>query len=134
MFYSIHEGSVNYYILYCTIILSFLFMLHTMSGSKQAYALFSCGRVVVLQAFENLSNACFSPFSSKGFRSGIHFPAEFRSNPNQTHLSMLINVFRIIRKSQVLSGLELNSIGCIGPPGKDLRNPDLDVDWCSFIC
>ncbi len=31
----------------------------------------------------------------------IHFPAEFSSNPNQTHLSMLINVFRIIRKSQV---------------------------------
>ncbi len=31
----------------------------------------------------------------------IHFPAEFRSNTNQTHLSMLINVFRIIRKSQV---------------------------------
>ncbi len=29
----------------------------------------------------------------------IHLPAEF--NPNQTHLSMLINVFRIIRKSQV---------------------------------
>ncbi len=31
----------------------------------------------------------------------IHFPAEFSSNPNQTQLSMLINVFRIIRKSQV---------------------------------
>ncbi len=31
----------------------------------------------------------------------IHFPAEFSSNPNQTHLSMLINVCRIIRKSQV---------------------------------
>ncbi len=30
----------------------------------------------------------------------IHFPASFSSNPNQTHLSMLINVFRIIRKSQ----------------------------------
>ncbi len=28
-------------------------------------------------------------------------PAEFSSNPNQTHLSMLINVFKIIRKSQV---------------------------------
>ncbi len=27
----------------------------------------------------------------------IHFPAEFSSNPNQTHLSMLINVFRILR-------------------------------------
>ncbi len=27
----------------------------------------------------------------------IHFPAEFSSNPNQTHLNMLINVFRIIR-------------------------------------
>ncbi len=31
----------------------------------------------------------------------IHFPAEFSSIPNQTHLSMLINFFRIIRKSQV---------------------------------
>ncbi len=31
----------------------------------------------------------------------IHLPAEFSSNPNQTYLSMLINVFRIIRKSQV---------------------------------
>ncbi len=28
-------------------------------------------------------------------------PAEFSSNPNQTHLSMLISVFMIIRKSQV---------------------------------
>ncbi len=27
-------------------------------------------------------------------------PAEFSSNPNQTHLNMLIRVFRIIRKSQ----------------------------------
>ncbi len=31
----------------------------------------------------------------------VHFPAEFSPNPNQTHLSMLVNVFRIIRKSQV---------------------------------
>ncbi len=31
----------------------------------------------------------------------INFPAEFSSNSNQTHLSMLINVFRIIRKAQV---------------------------------
>ncbi len=31
----------------------------------------------------------------------IHFPAELSSNPNQTHLSMLIHVFRIIRKSKV---------------------------------
>ncbi len=28
-------------------------------------------------------------------------PAEFLSNPNQTHLSMLIRVFKIIRNSQV---------------------------------
>ncbi len=28
-------------------------------------------------------------------------PAEFSSNLNQTHLSMLIRVFKIIRKSQV---------------------------------
>ncbi len=31
----------------------------------------------------------------------IHFRADFSSSPNQTHLSMLISVFRIIRKSQV---------------------------------
>ncbi len=31
----------------------------------------------------------------------IHCPAVFSSNPNQTHLSMLLNVFRIIRESQV---------------------------------
>ncbi len=31
----------------------------------------------------------------------IPFPAEFSSNPNQTQLSVLIIVFRIIRKSQV---------------------------------
>ncbi len=31
----------------------------------------------------------------------IHFPAEFSTNPYQTHPSILINVFRIIRKSQV---------------------------------
>ncbi len=31
----------------------------------------------------------------------IHFRADFSSKPNQTHLSMLISVFRIIRKSQV---------------------------------
>ncbi len=28
-------------------------------------------------------------------------PAEFSSNPNQTRLSMLIRVFKIIRKSQL---------------------------------
>ncbi len=28
-------------------------------------------------------------------------PTEFSSNPNQTHLRMLINVFRIIRKAQI---------------------------------
>ncbi len=31
----------------------------------------------------------------------IHIPAEFSSNPNQAQLRMLINVFRIIRKSQI---------------------------------
>ncbi len=31
----------------------------------------------------------------------IHFPADLSSKPNQTHMRMLINVFRIIRKSQV---------------------------------
>ncbi len=31
----------------------------------------------------------------------IYFPAEFSSNPDQTHLSMLISVFTIIRASQV---------------------------------
>ncbi len=28
-------------------------------------------------------------------------PADFRFKPNQTHPSMLINVFKVIRKSQV---------------------------------
>ncbi len=28
-------------------------------------------------------------------------PAEFSSNPNQTHLSMLISIFKIIRNLQV---------------------------------
>lgn len=31
----------------------------------------------------------------------IHFPAELNSNPKQTHLSMPINMFKIIRKSKV---------------------------------
>ncbi len=35
----------------------------------------------------------------RSWRAGV--PAEFSSNPNQTHLSMLIIVFKIIRKSQV---------------------------------
>ncbi len=30
----------------------------------------------------------------------IHFPAEFSSSPNQTHLSKLIKVFRITRTLQ----------------------------------
>ncbi len=34
-------------------------------------------------------------------KSGPLLTAEFSSNPNQTHLSMLISVFKIIRKSQV---------------------------------
>ncbi len=42
----------------------------------------------IVQGYSNLSRE-------------VHFPAEFSSNPNQTHLSMLINAFRIIRKSQV---------------------------------
>ncbi len=32
----------------------------------------------------------------------IHFPAELSSNPDQTHLSMLISVFRIIK---IITGL-----------------------------
>ncbi len=47
----------------------------------------------------------------------IHFHAYFSSNPNQTYLSMLISIFRIIIKSQVCEfdqDLELNSAGkCI---------------------
>ncbi len=31
----------------------------------------------------------------------IHFPADFSCNPNQTHLNMLLSVFRIISKPQV---------------------------------
>ncbi len=30
----------------------------------------------------------------------VHFPADFRSNPNQTHLNELIKVFRIARNLQ----------------------------------
>ncbi len=30
----------------------------------------------------------------------IHFPAEFSSNANHTHLSILINLFSIIRESR----------------------------------
>ncbi len=30
----------------------------------------------------------------------VHFPAEFSSNPNQTHLNKLIKVFRINTKLQ----------------------------------
>ncbi len=44
----------------------------------------------------------------------VHFPAEFSSNPNQSHLNKLIKVFRINRKLQAgefLSRLELNSAG-----------------------
>ncbi len=33
--------------------------------------------------------------------SNLAIPAEFSSDPDQTHPSMLIRVFRIIRKSQV---------------------------------
>ncbi len=36
-----------------------------------------------------------------GSRNSLYCIGEFSSNPNQTQLSMLINVFRIIRKSQV---------------------------------
>ncbi len=48
-------------------------------------------------------------------------PAEFSSNPNHTHLSMLIRVFKIIRQSQAGEiDQELNSAA-----EKDSRNPDL---------
>ncbi len=40
-------------------------------------------------------------FNAGILKSGLRDPTEFSSNPNQTHLRMLINVFRIIRKSQV---------------------------------
>ncbi len=46
-------------------------------------------------------------------------PAEFISNPNQTHLSMLIRVVKIIRQSQVRL---IRDGALIGPPEKDLRN------------
>ncbi len=39
-------------------------------------------------------------------------PAEFSSNPNQTHLSMLIKVFKIIRKSQVVSLMRVGAKLC----------------------
>ncbi len=30
----------------------------------------------------------------------VHFPAEFRCNPNQTHVNKTIKIFRITRKLQ----------------------------------
>ncbi len=57
----------------------------------------------VLATFLGLKLAsCIAVYLGQGYSNlarEIHFPAEFSSNPNQTHLSMLINVFRIIRKS-----------------------------------
>ncbi len=55
------------------------------------------------------------PWSRTGlgnFGPGGHCPAEFSSNPNQTYLNKLINVFKTTRKLQAgLLGLELNSAG-----------------------
>ncbi len=43
-------------------------------------------------------------------------PAEFSSNPNQTHLNQTFKVFRITRATgEVFSGLELNSEGVTYP-------------------
>ncbi len=70
-------------------------------------------------------------FSEAHFKPAIHIPAKFSSNPNQTHLSMLINVFRINRKSQVGEfdrGWSWTQQG-IGPPGQDWRNPALNYEW-----
>ncbi len=39
-------------------------------------------------------------------------PAEFSSNPNQTHQSMLIKVFKITRKSQVVSLMRVGAKLC----------------------
>ncbi len=54
---------------------------------------------------------------------GGPMPAEFYSNPNQTHPSKLTKVFRIPRKSQV-SEFELTLQGS-GPLEPNLRNPGL---------
>ncbi len=50
---------------------------------------------------ENINTQIQSIFMFYIMAREIHFPAEFSSNCNQTHLSMLLSVFRIIRKSQV---------------------------------
>ncbi len=49
----------------------------------------------------NHSLQCSSMQGSLTLDLEVHFPAEFSSNPNQTHLNKLIKVFRINTKLQV---------------------------------
>ncbi len=56
-----------------------------------------------------------------------HCPANFSSNPNQTHLNQLIKMFRITSKLQAGEfdqGWSKTLQDC-GPPGPGLRTPDL---------
>ncbi len=56
-------------------------------------------------------------------------PAEFCFNPNQTHLSKLVNVWNVTRKLQAgeLSlGLELNSAGLGSSSGPEVANPAIE--------
>ncbi len=61
--------------------------------------------------------------------------AEFSSNPNQTHLRMLIRVFKIIRKLQVDEFDQGWSwtLQQIGPPGKYLRNHGVVCSHWKFL-
>ncbi len=66
-------------------------------------------------------------WSRPGILKSVLPPPEFSSIPNQTHLSMLIRVFKIIRTSQVGEVDQgWKTVQQMCPPGKDLRNPGLD--------
>ncbi len=57
-----------------------------------------------------------------------HCPANFSSNPNQTHLNQLIKLFRITNKQQagVFDQGWSKTLQDSGPPGPGLRTPGLD--------
>ncbi len=57
--------------------------------------------LILLQYNQILRFMPFCFFTVDQASSNLATPAEFSSYPNQTHLSMLINVFKIIKKSQV---------------------------------
>ncbi len=57
-----------------------------------------------------------------------HCPANFSSNPNQTHLNQLIKLFRITSKLQAGEFDQgwSKTLQDSGPPGPGLRTPGLD--------